>query len=385
LYARAIITSHLEADRDEEAHMTATNEALVASGLRALRDPLAVFVCQGIAEKFGENWWTEGVLEVFIHDRTPTIEDVRKHRKLPASGTIDELASALDINGCLILLTKHWARIFGPVLGQDHRGWAYELMGVRNKNKHLGSDDHPSDYAWRALDTMYRLCSSIDEQSAARLLTLRSSVDLSAFGQSTAISDVAVEPARETVVASEEISAERDRHSSADADAEELDLSADLAAAGPDFSGADLRAMNFMGADLAGADFTNADLTDANLSGANLAGAVFVGTQLGNADLTDTDLRGAIFESPTLSVQKWIRQDWAMVGARLSGATLDGATLNFAGSDLRSTDLRGTNLAGADFTNADLTDANLSGANLAGAVLKGANIKTTITVDVKWA
>ena len=365
--------------------MTTTNEALVASGLRTLRDPLAVFVCQGIAEKFGENWWTEGVLEVFVHDRTPTIEDVRKHRKLPASGTIDELASALDINGCLILLTKHWARIFGAALGQDHRGWAYELMGVRNKNKHLGSDDHPSDYAWRALDTMYRLCVSIDETSAAQLLALRSSVDLSAFGQPVAISDVAVEPTREMAAAPQEVSAEGYTHLSADAAAEELDLNADLAAAGPDFSGADLRAMNFMEANLAGADFTNADLTDANLSGANLAGAVFVGTQLGNADLTDTDLRGSIFESPTFSVQKWVRQDWAMVGARLSGATLDGATLNFAGSDLRSTDLRGTNLAGADFTNADLTDANLSGANLAGANLKGANIKTAITVDAKWA
>src|SRR5690606_11267356 len=112
-----------------------------------------------------------------------TIEDVRKHRKLPASGTIDELAGALDINGCLILLTKHWARIFGPALGQDHRGWAYELMGVRNKNKHLGSDDHPSDYAWRALDTMYRLCSSVDETTARELRTLRSSVDLSEYRQ----------------------------------------------------------------------------------------------------------------------------------------------------------------------------------------------------------
>ena len=385
LYARAINTSHLEADRDEEAHVTATNEALVASGLRALRDPLAVFVCQGIAEKFGQGWWTEGVLEVFIHDRTPTIEDVRKHRKLPASGTIDELADALDINGCLILLTKHWARIFGPALGQDHRGWAYELMGVRNKNKHLGSDDHPSDYAWRALDTMYRLCSSIDETSAAQLLALRSSVDLSAFGQSAAISVGAAESAHETVASPLELPTEGDKHSSADATAEELDLRADLAAAGPDFSGADLRAMNFTGASLAGADFTDADLTDADLSGANLAGAVFVGTQLGNADLTDTDLRGAIFESPTLSVEKLIDYDSTMVGSRLSGATLDGATLNFAGSDLRGTDLRGTNLAGADFTDADLTDADLSGANLAGANLKGANIKTAHTVDVKWA
>ncbi len=372
LYARAITTSHLEADRDEEAHVTATNEALVASGLRALRDPLAVFVCQGIAEKFGEGWWTEGVLEVFVHDRTPTIEDVRKHRKLPASGTIDELANALDINGCLILLTKHWARIFGPVLGQDHRGWAYELMGVRNKNKHLGSEDHPSDYAWRALDTMYRLCSSIDETSAAQLLALRSSVDLSDYGQ-TSTSDIRLSSVAHALAS---VDGNDSAAASADAGAQE-DLEADLSTSGPDFSGADLRKMNFSGANLKGADFSGSDLRGANFANAVLVGATFKSSDLAGANLSGADLTRAHFESTRLSAKfAWsgYTQDEKLYAANLAGAILDGATLNFAGCDLRRADLTGTNLDGADFTKADMRGTILDGATLTRAIFTRTNL-----------
>ena len=89
---------------------------------------------------------------------------------------------------CLVLLTKHWPRAFRrdvrrgpPRLGvRAHRG--------TKQNKHLVGADHPSDYAWRALDTMYRLCESIDSATAKEIVALRSSVDLSAYGQLAASS-----------------------------------------------------------------------------------------------------------------------------------------------------------------------------------------------------
>src|SRR5690606_15951478 len=145
--------------------------------------------------------------------------------------------------------------------GRELRGWAYELIGVRNENKHLVANDHPSDYAWRALDTMGRLCEPIDDATAKEIRALRSAVDLSEYGQAggglvatspITAAELSVEPGLSETDTSPTVSVERD-------------LSEALQVVGPDFSGADLRKMNFAGANLAGADFTDADLTDADL------------------------------------------------------------------------------------------------------------------------
>ena len=121
----------------------AANEALVAEGLRLLRTPLSLHICRAAATHYGDSWWSEGILETLIHDKAPTIGDVRKYRKLPEAGTVEECASAMDLAACLVVLTKLWFRIDGLALGRDHRGWAYELMGVRNENKHLGAARPP--------------------------------------------------------------------------------------------------------------------------------------------------------------------------------------------------------------------------------------------------
>ncbi len=310
-----------------------TNEELVASGLRLFRTPLSRFVCEALLKEFGDTWWTDGVLETLVHDRMPTVDDVRRFRKLPADGTIEECADAMDMAVCLVLLTKHWPRVFRQMFGADHRGWAYELIGVRNENKHLVGIDHPSDYAWRALDTMYRLCDSIDQKTASEVLKLRSSVDLSAYGQMATGSSTPevyptpkfVGPVRDTVPATPWST--------------ELDV--DLSIVGPDFAGADLRGMDFEGANLAGVDFTDADLRRANLTGADLTGAIF-----GRTRFSDEHGNAVV----------------------LQGATLDKATLNFAGADLRYVDLSGLDLHGADFTGADLRRTDLTGANLTGAI-----------------
>ena len=86
----------------------ASNEELVASGLRLFRTPLSRFICEALLKEFGESWWSDGVLETLVHDRMPTVEDVRRFRKLPANGTVDECSAAMDMAVCLVLLTKHW-------------------------------------------------------------------------------------------------------------------------------------------------------------------------------------------------------------------------------------------------------------------------------------
>lgn len=387
--AKAPLVSVDQVDRGGES--MSANEELVASGLAILRKPLSLFVCQSIANQYGDSWWTEGVLETLTYAKYPTIEDVRRHRRLPESGTVEECAETMDISVCLILLTKQWARIFSSELSPDHRGWAFEIIGVRNTNKHLGGVDHPSDYAWRALDSMIRLCEPIDAGAAEELLALRSSVDLTAYGQvvvdspNIAVSTTAAsgaQVAQDTAESTPDSALGKDDASSSEEMLEEMAL------VGPDFSGADLRKMDFSGANLAGADFTDANLLDANFKGAVLTRAVFRNASLGNVDLTDADLSGALFEGTSLSVTRqegeYSSSPFITRGADLTGATLDGATLNFAGTDLRGVNFKGLNLDGADFTDANLADANLTGASLRGARLKGANIKDAIAGDVQW-
>uniref|UniRef100_UPI003019F682 pentapeptide repeat-containing protein n=1 Tax=Microbacterium sp. MMO-64 TaxID=3081282 RepID=UPI003019F682 len=280
------------------------NEELVAAGLRTLRAPLALFVCQGIADKYGDDWWTDGVLQMFVYSATPTVEDVIRRRKLPASGDMAELSDSLDISACLILLTKQWSRIFGAVLGQDHRGWAYELIGVRNENKHLRGSDHESDYAWRALDTMYRLGLTISPETAEELLLLRSSVDLSKYRLSVAPStDQGSQAPSESVaingVDSAPVVQLADDTEQRFAQSEDSDENAPIIAV--DFSGADLRRMNFANADLSGANFSDANLEDANFKGACLIGADFTKARLGGANLEGANLSGAHFEGTSLS------------------------------------------------------------------------------------
>ncbi len=362
-----------------------TNEELVAAGLRILREPLSLFICHEIEKEYGDSWWTEGVVETLVYSKRPTVEDVLKFHQLPESGSVEECASHIDISVCLILLTKHWYRIFGPVLGKDHRGWAFELIGVRNQNKHLPGRDHASDYAWRALDTMYRLVESIDADAAAELQTRRSSVDLSAYGQGSAASASTSTPATapNAVVTSTPPPSGLDSPITT-----ATDLDEDLSALGLDFSGADLRKMDFAGSDLTGADFEGADLTGANLTGAKLIGANFKDATLADANLATADLTGSHFEGTALSAyfdkERTSFSKAQHHGADLSGATLDKATLNFAGCNLKSVNFGAVNLEGADFEGADLTGANLKGAKLVRVNLRNANIKDADTTDVQW-
>ncbi len=135
----------------------ANNHAQVQEGFRVLLFALSDYVCKELKQEFGENWWMNGVMDVLYEEQK---------RGLPDSGDWPTLVDSLDIARCLLLFDLHWQRVFRKKLSIDHRTWAKELVGVRNKLAHLGGEDFSDDDTWRALDTMSRLCEQIDSESA---------------------------------------------------------------------------------------------------------------------------------------------------------------------------------------------------------------------------
>ena len=138
----------------------ASNHEKVRQGERILLFALSDYVCKELKRTYGAHWWEDGVLDILYDDQK---------RDLPLSGDWGTLVDALDMAACLRLFDLHWRNIFSRKLSIDHRTWAKELMGVRNKLAHLGSKDFSDGDAWRALDTMSRLCDQIDPESAEEI------------------------------------------------------------------------------------------------------------------------------------------------------------------------------------------------------------------------
>ena len=162
----------------------------------------------------------------------------------------------------------------------------------------------------------------------------------------------------------------------------------------PDFSGADLRKLNFSGANLRGARFHMVNLKKANLSNANLRGALLSESNLVRANLTGADLRGARLYSAKLHLAKLCAAD--LRGAYLKDADLSEACLREA--NLRQANLSGANLEHTDFRNADLRkvcltrailietdfeDANLADCTAYGLSAWGLKLKGAKQTDIK--
>ena len=170
----------------------ASNHAQIQEGFRVLLFALSDYVCKEIKQEFGANWWTEGVLDSLYEDQK---------RDLPISGDWPKLVDSLDILNCLTLFADvHWQRVFRKKLSIDHRTWAIELKGLRNRLAHLGGEDFSDDDTWRALDTMSRLCDQIDAESAEEIRgKLRTSRYGSASG-STSVTEATAAPTLTTAI-----------------------------------------------------------------------------------------------------------------------------------------------------------------------------------------
>ena len=142
--------------------MTNNNE-LVFRGFRALLMGFAPYICAALRVEYGPDWWRQAVLT--------TLHELQR-RGLPLEGSDQKLMESLDIQRCLILFDALWGDVFRKRLSIDHRTWAKELMGVRNKLAHIGADDFNDSDTWRALDTMSRLCEQIDAEATEEIRAL---------------------------------------------------------------------------------------------------------------------------------------------------------------------------------------------------------------------
>ena len=153
------------------------NHMQVSQSFRILLGALTPYIARELRNEFGENWWADGVINVLYDEQK---------RDLPHSGDWAKLVDSLDIARCLLLFDLHWQRVFRKKLSIDHRTWAKELVGVRNKLAHIGGEDFSADDTWRALDTMSRLSEQIDPESAEEIRgLLRESRYGSANGSTT--------------------------------------------------------------------------------------------------------------------------------------------------------------------------------------------------------
>lgn len=154
------------------------NSKIISDGFAILRDTLAPYIGRELGLEYGSNiWWREGVMK--------TLRDEQK-RNLPIEGDFATLTDSLDIAMCLLLFDINWQYVFKKKLSIDHRTWAKELIGFRNRLAHIGGNDFSNDDTWRALDTMSRLCEQLDAESAEEIRgLLRTSRYGSADGSTT--------------------------------------------------------------------------------------------------------------------------------------------------------------------------------------------------------
>ena len=137
-----------------------SNHEKVRQGERILLFALSDYVCKELKQTYGADWWEEGVLDILYDDQK---------RSLPLAGDWGTLVDSLDMALALLLFDLHWSDIFSRKLPVSNRTWVKELKGVRNDLAHLGGKDFTDDDTWRALDTMARLCASIDADSAEEI------------------------------------------------------------------------------------------------------------------------------------------------------------------------------------------------------------------------
>ena len=165
------------------------NHTQVSQGFRILLGAFVPYIARELGNEFGDNWWMEGVLNVLYDEQK---------RDLPNSCDWAKQVDSLDIARCLLLFDLHWQKVFRKKLSIDHRTWAKELVGVRNKLAHLGGEDFTADDTWRALDTMSRLVEQIDPESAEEIRELLRSSRYGSASGSTTVTGASVAPSTGT-------------------------------------------------------------------------------------------------------------------------------------------------------------------------------------------
>ena len=168
------------------------NNELVFKGFRHLLKAFAPYICALLKIEYGTDWWRVAVMG--------KLWDEQK-RDLPEDGPEQKLVDSLDIQRCLILFDLYWGEVFRKRLSIDHRTWAKELVGVRNKLAHIGAQDFNDSDTWRALDTMSRLCEQIDPEHTEEIRSLLRESRYGSSAGSTTVTAQAVQAAPSPVKA----------------------------------------------------------------------------------------------------------------------------------------------------------------------------------------
>ena len=161
----------------------AENLELVQKGFRILHPLMAGYIAQEMSREYKNGWWQEVLTS--LSDQS---------WDLPASGEWSELVDSLDVANCLRLLDRQWGALFRRLLQRDRRAWANELMGVRNRLSHAGSQDMSKDDAERALDTMARLCADFDLEGAEEIRTILRELRYGTSMGSTSVTEANSQP-----------------------------------------------------------------------------------------------------------------------------------------------------------------------------------------------
>lgn len=163
------------------------NHTLVSQGFRSLLSVMVPYIARELEMELGKDWWTTAVMDKLYDEQK---------RDLPATGDWGTLVDSLDIQRCLLLFDLHWNTVFRKKLSIDHRTWAKELVGVRNRLAHIGGQDFSDDDTWRALDTMSRLCEQLDTKSAEEIRGILREARYGSASGSTTVVEVAPAPSK---------------------------------------------------------------------------------------------------------------------------------------------------------------------------------------------
>ena len=158
------------------------NQLMVTEGFGILVRSMAPYIAREFEQVYGPDWWKDAVIDKLYDEQK---------RDLPLSGDWATLVDSLDIQRCLLLFDLYWNDIFRKKLSVDHRTWAKELKGIRNRWAHAGGQGFSDDDTWRALDTMSRLCEQIDPDGAGEIRQLQREMRYGTAEGSVAVVDTA--------------------------------------------------------------------------------------------------------------------------------------------------------------------------------------------------
>lgn len=167
----------------------------VNKGFDSLLKVLVKYEVRELAVHYGrQEWWHEGVLPILSPEQA---------RNVANAATDEERILSLDVAIVLSIIDRRWGDVFRRKLPRDCRTWAMELKGVRINAAHRGVRDMSDDDAYRALDTMQRLCTELDAEKAEPIRALMREVRYgSDRGSTSAAVEAGAAAASESSVAS---------------------------------------------------------------------------------------------------------------------------------------------------------------------------------------